>query len=221
MAAERKPSEDDRRRGYSRSDDWDIADPAHQNGAVGEAGRGSWRVGAATAVAVAALLLIGSRNILSEPFPLVGQFPSLSGGVASWWHEWWTGPGPGALASSSFAAPGLLFMALVGAISFGSANVAAHLLVLVPLALGPLGVYLATRQFGSLKGRVAATVLYAALPIPYNAVSQGHWSGVVAYGAAPWVISSLKPAGRASRPTRPWIGAGHGPGSSGWACWWR
>ncbi len=208
LADGRTPAADDRRRASSRSDDRDVADLAHQNGAVGDVGRVNWRVGAATAVAVAALLIIGSRSILSDPFPLIGQFPSLNGGVASWWHEWWTGAGPGALASSAFAAPGLLFMALVGVISFGSANVAVHLLVLVPLALGPLGVYLATRQFGSLKGRVAATVLYAALPIPYNAMSQGHWSGLVAYAAAPWVISALsRLGGQPPYPALDWGGA--------------
>jgi hypothetical protein len=86
-------------------------------------------------------------------------------------------------------------MALVGALSFGSASVAVHLLILGPLALGPLGAYMATRQFGSQKGQVAATVLYAALPIPYNAMSQGHWSGLVGYAAAPWVLSSLSRLG--------------------------
>jgi GT2 family glycosyltransferase len=193
--------------GHSGRDRWDVAGPADQSDVVANAGRangtanwggngrGNWRIGAATAVAVAALLLIGSRSVLTDPLPLVGQLPPLNGGVASWWHEWWSGAGPGALASSSFAPPGLLFMALVGALSFGSVNVAVHLLVLVPLALGPFGVYMATRQFGSQKGRVAATVLYAALPIPYNALSQGHWSGLVGYAAAPWVLSSLSRLG--------------------------
>jgi GT2 family glycosyltransferase len=167
--------------------------------------RGSWRLGAATGVAVVILLLIGSRSILSQPLPLVGQVPSLGDGVASWWHEWWSGTGPGPLASSSFAPPGLLFMALVGSISLGSANVAVHLLVLLPLVLGPLGVYVATRQFGSQKGRAAATVLYAALPVPYNALSQGHWAGVVGYAAAPWVLASLgRLGGEAPYPAMAW-----------------
>ena len=96
-------------------------------------------------------------------------------------------------------------MALVGAVSFGSVNVAVHLLAVVPLALGPFGVYRATRPFGSQKGRVAATVLYAALPIPYNALSQGHWSGLVGYAAAPWVLSSLsRLAGQPPYPASRW-----------------
>ena len=118
---------------------WDASELADNGEVASGTGRASWRVGAATAVAVAALLLIGSRNILTGPLPLIGQLPTFNGGVASWWHEWWTGAGPGALAGSSFAPPGLLFMGLVGALSLGSVNAAVHLLVLVPLALGPSG----------------------------------------------------------------------------------
>ena len=187
---------------------WDASELADDGQVASVAGRASWRVGAATAVAVAALLVIGSRSILTGPLPLIGQLPTFNGGVASWWHEWWTGAGPGALAGSSFAPPGLLFMALVGVLSLGSVNVAVHLLVLVPLALGPLAVYVATRRFGSLRGRIAATVLYAALPIPYNALSQGHWAGLVGYAAAPWVLASLcRLGGQAPYPALSWGGA--------------
>jgi GT2 family glycosyltransferase len=186
---------------------WDATELADNGEVVPGTGRASWRVGVATAVAVVALLLIGSRNILTGPLPLIGQLPTFNGGVASWWHEWWTGAGPGALAGSSFAPPGLLFMGLVGALSLGSVNAAVHLLVLVPLALGPLGVYVATRRFGSLRGRIAATVVYAALPIPYNALSQGHWAGLVGYAAAPWVLAALcRLGGQAPYPASGWSG---------------
>ncbi|HTT92642.1 MAG TPA: glycosyltransferase [Acidimicrobiales bacterium] len=195
------------------SGSWDLSELTGQSGPA-PAGRlsapakASWRLGAGTATVVVVLLLIGSRNILSQPLPILGQLPSPGGGVASWWHEWWSGTGPGPLATSSFAPPGLLVMALVGALSFGSVNVAVHLLVLVPLALGPLGVYMTTRQFGSQKGRAAATVLYAALPVPYNALSQGHWAGLVGYAAAPWVLACLgRLGGEAPYPALSWTRA--------------
>ncbi len=170
---------------------WQPDEALFLEGGRAPAPRTDWKVGVATAVVVVALLLVGSRNVLTGPLPLVGQLPSTSGGIGSWWHQWWSGAGPGGLGNSSFAPPGLLFMALVGVVSFGSADLAVHLLVLAPLALGPLGVYLATRRFGSQRGRIAATVLYAALPIPYNALSQGHWAGLVGYAVAPWLLGSL------------------------------
>jgi GT2 family glycosyltransferase len=188
---------------------WDVGELTGQTGAATTAAPASstadWRLAIGTAAAVVVLLLIGSRSILTQPLPLVGQLPSSGGGVASWWHQWWSGTGPGPLANSAFAPPGLLLMALVGALSFGSANIAVHLLVLLPLALGPLGVFLATRQFGSQKGRAAATLIYAALPIPYNALSQGHWAGLIGYAAAPWVLASLgRLGGQAPYPALRW-----------------
>ena len=170
--------------------------------------RTNWRVTAATACAVVLALFIGSRNILSQPLPLIGQLPFLSGGVGSWWHEWWSGLGPGGLGGSSFSPPGLLFMGLIGAVSFGSTNFALHVLVLGPLALGPLGIYFAARRFGSQRGRLAATVIYAALPIPYNALSQGHWAGLIGYAASPWLLGALcRLGGQAPYPFTHWDGA--------------
>ena len=145
----------------------------------------------ATAGAVVLVLLIGSRGVLSQSFPLVGQLPSTAGGVSEWWHTWWSGAGIGTLGRSSFSPPGLLLMGLLGLLTLGSTNVAVHLLVLGPLLIGPLGVYVGARRLGSDRGRLAATVLYAALPVPYNALSQGHWAGLVAYAAAPWLVSGL------------------------------
>jgi GT2 family glycosyltransferase len=165
--------------------------PSLAGAALARPVRTNWRFTAATACAVVVALFIGSRNVLSQPFPLVGQLPSLSGGIGSWWHEWWSGLGPGGLGGSSFAPPGLLFMGLIGAVSFGSTNFALHVLVLGPLALGPLGIYFAARRFGSQRGRLAATVVYAALPIPYNALSQGHWAGLIGYAASPWLLGAL------------------------------
>jgi len=170
--------------------------------------RTNWKVTMATACAVVLALCIGSRNVISQPFPLVGQLPFLSGGVGGWWHDWWSGLGPGGLGGSSFAPPGLLFMGLVGAASFGSTNFALHVLVLGPLALGPLGIYFAARRFGSQRGQLAATVIYAALPIPYNALSQGHWAGLIGYAASPWLLGALcRLGGQAPYPSTHWDGA--------------
>ncbi|HUC14357.1 MAG TPA: glycosyltransferase [Acidimicrobiales bacterium] len=183
-------------------------EPAPVVAALAGVTRTNWRVTAATACAVVLALFIGSRNVLSQPLPLVGQLPFLSGGVGSWWHEWWSGLGPGGLGGSSFAPPGLFFMGLVGAVSFGSTNFALHVLVLGPLALGPLGIYFAARRFGSQRGRLAATVIYAALPIPYNALSQGHWAGLIGYAASPWLLGSLcRLGGQAPYPFTHWDGA--------------
>ncbi|MGP8207241.1 MAG: glycosyltransferase [Acidimicrobiales bacterium] len=165
----------------------------------------SWKATAATFGVVVVLLAIGSRNVLTQPLPLVGELPSMSGGVGGWWHSWWNNAGPGGLASSSFAPPGLLLMGVVGLIALGSTNFAVHILVFAPLLVGPWGAYAQTRPFGSQRGRLAAAVLYAALPVPFNALAQGHWAGLVAYAVSPWLIGMLcRLGGRAPYPFVHW-----------------
>jgi len=38
---------------------------------------------------------------------------------------------------------------------------------------------------------MVALVAYAIVPVPYNALAQGHWGGLVAFGAAPWILSAI------------------------------
>ena len=155
----------------------------------------SWRWALPTASFVVAIALVGSRHVLGQQLPLVGHLPSVSGavpsGVGAWWHQWWSGGGLSGFGSRSLAPPGLLLMGLAGIISLGSSNFAVHILVLGPLVLGPLGVYVAARRLGSARGRLAATLLYAAVPVPYNALAQGHWAGLVSYAVSPWLLSGL------------------------------
>ena len=59
------------------------------------------------------------------------------------------------------------------------------------LLIGPLGAYRAARWWGSRRGRLAALIAYAVVPLPYNALARGHWDGLVAYAAAPWVLAAI------------------------------
>ncbi len=158
----------------------------------------------AAAAALVALLVAGSRGLLTQHFPLVGQLPTAAGGIGSWWHAWWSGPTAAGLGARTFGPPGLLFMGLLGVLCFGSAGVAAHVLVLAPLLLGPVGAYVGAGQFGSARGRLAAGVLYAALPVSYNAISAGHFGGLVSYAAAPWLIAALARVGQKSPSAPSW-----------------
>jgi GT2 family glycosyltransferase len=171
----------------------------------GGARRLGWSWTVATGCAVLLVLLVGSRNLLGQDLPVVGQLPAVGAGPATWWHLWWSGPGPGGLAWPASSSPGLLFGGLVAALALGSASTAVRLLVLGPLVLGPLGTYVETRRFGSQRGRLVAVVLYAALPVGYNALAQGHWPGLVSYAAAPWLVGGLcRLGGEAPYPLLRW-----------------
>jgi hypothetical protein len=150
-----------------------------------------WRATASVVAVVAIVLLIGARHALGQGVPLVGQVPSTVGGVAGWWRAWWSGPGAAGLGARPPGLPGCFVLGLVGLLAGGSATVAVHYLIFGPLIVGPLGVLVGARPFANQRGRLAATVVYAALPVAYNAIAQGHLGGLVVYAVAPWLIGQL------------------------------
>lgn len=151
----------------------------------------SWKVALALGLGLGAVLLIGSRHALFSDLPMVGQLPSTVGGVSGWWRAWWTGPGVAGLGGRPGPLPGAFVLGLVGLLAGGSASVAAHYLVFGPFLVGLAGAYVESGPFASQRGRVAATVVYAALPLPYDAIADGHLGGLVAYAISPWLIGQL------------------------------
>ena len=98
----------------------------------------------------------------------------------------------------------------------GAVGTLQHVVVLGPLVIGPIGAYRAARWWGSQRGRLAALIAYAVVPLPYNALARGHWGGLVAYAAAPWVLAATWPGCPARCPSRSRPGARSPPG---WQVW--
>ena len=152
---------------------------------------GLWRLPVAAWGAVIIILLIGSRGLIGRALPTVGTLPVTTGGISHWWHLWTSGWRPDGLGSTAPAPPVLALLSVAGAILLGHVGLLAQILVLGPLVLGPLGAYRAARPLGSPLGRAAALVVYAAVPVSYNALAAGRWSGLLVYAAAPWLLAGL------------------------------
>ncbi len=149
------------------------------------------RAAAAFAAAVLTVLVIGSRSLLGHELPAVGGLPNLSAGWSHAWSAWWSTARPGGLGVPVPASPALALLALAGLVLGGAVGTLQHIVVLGPLLLGPLGAYRAARWWASPRGRIAALLVYAVVPVPYNALAHGHWAGLIGYAAAPWVLSAL------------------------------
>ncbi|HEX3541975.1 MAG TPA: glycosyltransferase [Acidimicrobiales bacterium] len=154
------------------------------------AGR-AWRLPAAAWAVTVLVLLIGSRSLVGHAIPGVGSLPVFRGGPGSWWHLWWSGWRPDGLGSAAPAPPALALLSLAGTVLLGGVGLLQQVLVLGPLLIGPLGIYRASRPLDSPLARAAVLVTYAAVPVPYNALAGGRWAGLVAYAAAPWLLTSL------------------------------
>ena len=140
---------------------------------------------------LAVVLVIGTRSLFGKGLPQVATLPDTSIGWAGIWRSWWSAWQPGGLGVAAPASPAMALLGLLATVLFGAVGTLAHIVVLGPLVVGPLGAYRAARFWGSRRGQAVAAVFYAVVPLPYNSLAGGHWDALVAYAAMPWVLSMV------------------------------
>lgn len=162
----------------------------------GSGASGSWGPWSVAAVGVlVAVLVLGSRHLLTRGVPQVGQLVPL-GDAGSLWHEWLAGWRRTGLGSDA-PVPALLgALGALGTVIGGHMGLLRTVLTVGMVPLGVLGAFHAARFRGSQPSTsawpgVAAAVAYTALPLPYQALADGRWDVLATYGAAPWVLSGL------------------------------
>jgi GT2 family glycosyltransferase len=146
---------------------------------------------AAVALIAAAVLLFGSRHLITRGVPAVGEMVPLGGSAGDLVRQWltgWRGVGLG----HAGAPPALVGMAgaLTG-LTGGHGGLVRTLLTLGLLPLGVVGAHRMAAPLGAKRAQVAAAIAYAAVPLPYDALGAGRWSALAAYAAAPWLLGRL------------------------------
>ena len=90
---------------------------------------------------------------------------------------------------------------------FGSMGLLDKIVVLGCIPVGAMGMARLTRPLGTAWARVTSTVIYLAIPVPYDALATAHWDAMVVYAACPWIVHLLGQASRVGplprRPRRP------------------
>ncbi len=164
-------------------------------GLAGSFSRTQTKATVAVVMVLAGVLLAGSRDLLLDRLPAMGGFAPLPApmdllreyGVG--WRT--TGLGAEGPAPTAWAVLGVL-----GGLVLGATGLLQALLVLGALPAGLAGIWRLTGHLGSWRARLAALVVYAAVPLPYNALARGGWGTLVLYAAAPWVLELLARASR-------------------------
>ena len=142
-------------------------------------------------LALAVFAVVGSRAILARGVAPIGEFLPMREGseapaslfadyVTGWWQA-----GFGQLAALP---TGIALMAVAGVIAFGQIGLLHTLSVLGLVVVGWVGVWTATGRVFGMRARIVGVVIYAALPLVYDALARGAWSTLIAYAAAPWVV---------------------------------
>ena len=152
---------------------------------------GPIRTAALVGALAAAVLIFGSRSLVTGPIPAVGElypFPGGAGDLLGSWLSGWSDVGVGFERSSPI---GVGLLGVASLVTFGSTELLRTILLLGMVPLGAVGAWRLLRPTGSRRARVVAVVLYLACPVPYNAFAAASWSGLIAYGASPWIVARL------------------------------
>jgi GT2 family glycosyltransferase len=140
------------------------------------------------------VLVIGTRDLFGQGFPFVGQLAPFPNWGSSWGHLFaaWQPAGLGTTAPST---PAYGVMGVLGTALLGGMGLLQKVLVLGCVPLGAWGVSRLLRPLASPRARLVAAVAYLGVALPYDALAQGRWDGMVAYASLPWILSRLARAG--------------------------
>lgn len=147
------------------------------------------------ALVLALILAISSRELLMGRIPAIGEFAVFPDGVRDFFDAWWSGWHRDGLGGAGFQPTGFGLLGLASMLFGGATSLLRTVLVVAPIPLGALGAWRLARPVGSARASVAAFAVYLAIPLPYNALARGSWSGLLMYGLSPWMLLLL---GRAS-----------------------
>lgn len=147
---------------------------------------------AVVAALLAVVVAFGSRHLLTQRLPVVGELASLPGSGRDLLGEWLSGWRPVGLGAQASPPSGLAVFGAVEVLLLGSANLARSLLFVGLLPLGGLGMWrLVSAASPRSRAAVAGLVAYFVNPLPYSAIANASWRGLAVYAACPWLLRCL------------------------------
>ena len=87
---------------------------------------------------------------------------------------------------------GVALTALASTVTFFHMGLLHTVGILGLLVIGYLGIWRLAGLFPTARARIAALVVYAAVPLPSQLLSSGRWGALACYATAPWVVHLLR-----------------------------
>lgn len=139
---------------------------------------------------VVLVLVLGTRDLIGTPWPLIGQYVPFTSWTAAW-HAFVQSSQPAGVGSHAAASPAFGVLGLLGTVLVGRMGLLQEVAVLGCVPVGAWGASRLLRHFASPRARFAGAATYLALPLAYDALARGRWDGLVAYAATPWIVEQL------------------------------
>ncbi len=148
-------------------------------------GRGVWL----TWVCILAVFVFGSRHLITQTFPQIGELLPFQSHFFSDWFSSHQSQGTGA---DGFSANAGFWLGLWHLIFFGADWLARTMFFLALLIIGAVGVWHLLNNISKRPaGKAVGTVAYLLMPLPYIALGRGDLTGLIIYACAPFVLTFL------------------------------
>jgi len=168
---------------------------------------GTARIAALTAALVALFVVFGSRALIADGIPAVGDFLSFGDSSGALVDEWWTSWRHRDLGGPGTPRSGVFLLGALGWLSGGASGLVRLLWVLGPVVVGVWGAWRMLVVTRSRRAQTGAMLAYALVPLPWVAIESASIAGLYSYAAAPWILAALL-HGEATTPFRsttgPW-----------------
>jgi hypothetical protein len=148
-----------------------------------------------TWLVVVLVLFFGTRQLLGSGFPYVGQLLPLPS-AGSLLHRFLSGWQPSGVGTTDPTSPATGILGVAGMILFGGVGLLQKIVVLGCIPIGALGMARLVRPVGSPRARLVSTLVYLAVPLPYDALATGRWDALLGYAACPWIVGFLARASK-------------------------
>jgi len=142
-------------------------------------------------IAIGTLLAFGARHLLTREIPEIGEFRALPDDLGTLTTDWWSGLRLWGMGSEGFSSFALPLLDVLGVATLGSATLLRAILMIAPIPVGVLGAWKLFSRTPSEYAPVAAAAVYAASPLPYNAIAGGSLVALMLYAALPWMVGNL------------------------------
>ena len=154
----------------------------------------STRTAGITLLAFFALVILGSRHIITNSSQVVGEMLPFDNGVNSpssvlnsFLSGWWAS----GFGEASANPTGLVLVGLGAFISFGSLALLQTLMIVGAIFVGLIGMWRLCGAFANTRVRLIASIVYGALPLSFDAIARGRFSALLCIAAMPWLFDLL------------------------------
>ncbi len=145
-------------------------------------------------VLVVAFIILASRTMFNKKVPNVGEFLPLPASPRDWWSDFTSAWNPGGLGATAANPTGWGVLSIASVLWLFHQGLGLTLLVVGLVFLGVWGTWRLATLFPTNRSRIAALVVYAALPLVPGVMSTGRLTALVAYAAVPWFVHLLRVA---------------------------